>query len=425
MESIAKTLVDTAIKVNQAKRQIPANLSLMDVKLNKNPQEFAEYLRGFGEIFYWPAAEFFVVTSMEAGREVLKRPEFSADRSGFFISRMPKLDLRLIKDFFGIVQKMMVMSDDTEHGQRRKAAALGIDGELLEYYRPVIESTVRDLIERAAEKGFIEFVKDIAEPLPSAVLADLFCIPKEDRKQFYEWSLNMTQFFGGATTYFNEDGIRVNDSAVKIREYFKRMLESRRKHPQKDFLSILIANQQKFDLTNDEIISQAIMMLVAGQVTTTDQLNNNLHSMIETGSVKELAQNLDLLPTAIEEFNRLDPGVTFIFRTVREHVVIAGQTLKPGDVVFVANHAVNRDPAIFRDADVAVLDRKVNPHFAYGHGPHFCLGARLARMQMQMCFQELLKRFPNLQFDSKRGPKRMHYALAFSGFESIHLNINI
>lgn len=423
MNSISNAIVSTAIQANSKHGRIPANLSLMDVKKSKSPEEFSTYLQSHGDIFYWPAAEFYVVTSMELAKEVLKRPAFSADRSSFFISRMPELDLRLIKDFFGVVQKMMVMSDDKEHSTRRKAAALGIDGELLDHYKPIIEKTVGKLIERAAAKGEIEFVRDIAEPLPSIVLADLFCIPEQDREQFYQWSIQMTQFFGGATTYFDEDGKRVNKAAKALREYFQALLEERRKNSGPDFVSVLLENQKNFGLSDDEVISQAIMMLVAGQVTTTDQLNNNMFTMLDSGSVPTLAENLEKVPAAMEEFNRLDPGVTFLFRTVRKEIELGGVRLKPGDVIFVSNHAVNRDASIFESPNSVQLDRKVNPHFAYGHGPHFCLGARLARMQMQMCFTELLRRYPKLRLNKSKPAKRLHYALSFSGFESIHIEI--
>jgi cytochrome P450 PksS len=165
------------------------------------------------------------------------------------------------------------------------------------------------------------------------------------------------------------------------------------------------------------------MMLVAGQVTTTDQLNNNLFQMLSTGSDRRLREDLSLLPSALEEFNRLDPGVTFLFRTVKSPVSLGGIPLKPEDVVFVSNHAVNRDPAQFTDPDACVFARARNPHFAFGHGPHFCLGARLARLQMESCFRAMLA-LKELRFDPKNPPVRNHYALSFSGFSSLPLTVN-
>lgn len=401
--------------------QATKHSSLLDIKRATTPAEYAAFLRGHGQIFYWDAAKFFVVTDYKLAQEVTKNPAFSADRASFFISRMPNIDLRLIKDFFGLVQKMMVMSDGKDHETRRKAAAMGIDGELLEHYKPVIDRTVGRLVDLAGSRGHLDFAKEIAEPLPGIVLADLFCIDVEDREDFYNAAVAMTRFFGGAAQYNNEEGVKVNDAATYIREFFRKLLAKRKADPRKDFFTVLLANQAKFSLTDDEIIAQAVMMLVAGQVTTTDQLNNNMFQLLSTGTLPELQKNPALLPTAIEEFNRLDPGVTFLFRTVKQPVVLGGLSLKPEDVVFVSNHAVNRDPALFERPNACVVDRAKNPHFAYGHGPHFCLGARLARMQMLACFEAFVKKFPQLRLDPANEPVRNHYALSFSGFESLPL----
>lgn len=400
---------------------ISKQTSLLELKRAFTPEQYARFLQSQGKVFYWDAARFYVVTDYDLAKEVVKNPAFSADRSSFFVSRMPNLDLALIKDFFGIVKKMMVMSDGKEHESRRKAAALGIDGDLLEHFRPIIENTVKSLFAAAIRNGRLDFAKDIAEPLPSRILADLFGIEQKDRADFYHSALTMTRFFGGASQYRNEDGIEVNRAANHIKAFFQTLIEKRRNHPQRDFFSVLLANQEKFHLSDEEILSQAVMMLVAGQVTTTDQLNNNAFTMIETGSVTRLRREPEILPLAIEEFNRLDPGVTYLFRTVKAPIKLGEVHLNPEDVVFLSNHAINRDPNVFENPHHCTLDRRHNPHFAYGHGSHFCLGARLARIQMLACFQELLKLEPS--FDPENLPVRNHYALAFSGFESIPLTV--
>ncbi|MGZ3740059.1 MAG: cytochrome P450 [Bdellovibrionota bacterium] len=401
--------------------KVTKQTSLLDIKRGTTPAEYAAFLRGQGKIFFWDAAQFYVVTDYKLAQEVVKNPAFSADRGSFFVSRMPNVDLRLIKDFFGIVGKMMVMSDGADHEKRRKAAALGIDGELLEFYKPLIEKTVSRLVDLAASKGHLYFAREIAEPLPGIVLAELFCIDAQDREGFYDSALTMTRFFGGAAQYNNEEGKKVNDAALHIKGFFQKLIEKRRAEPRKDFFTILLANQAKFGLSDDEIIAQAVMMLVAGQVTTTDQLNNNMYQLLTTGALEQLQKNPANLATAIEEFNRLDPGVTYLFRTVKQSVELGGIQLKPEDVMFISNHAVNRDPELFADPDQCKVDRAKNAHFAYGHGPHFCLGARLARLQMQACFDAFVRKFPALGLDPDKPAVRNHYALSFSGFESLPL----
>ena len=159
--------------------------SLLDLKIKNTPAEFAHLLRSKGEVFWWERGKFWIVTEHALGEQILKSPDYTADRSSFFISRMPNLELSLITDFFSVISKMMVMSDDPKHGARRKIASMGMTDELMDYFRPVVEKTVGDLIDRASRKGHIEFVNDIARVLPSIVLADLFSIPEREREQFY------------------------------------------------------------------------------------------------------------------------------------------------------------------------------------------------------------------------------------------------
>lgn len=397
--------------------------SLLQAKCNMTPENYGQFVREKGKVFWWKPGNFYVVTDFNLAKEVLTNSDYSADRSSFFISRMPNLDLHLIKDFFGVISKMMVMSDPPEHSDRKKIASMGLSNELIDRYTNLIEKTITDLIAKAVQKGYIEFVADIAEPLPSAILADLFCIDQSERQHFYKWSLNMTQFFGGASQYTNEDGIEVNNSAVQIRDYFAALIEKRKLKPQDDFLSAILPYQDELKLDISEIISQAVMMLVAGQVTTTDQFNNNMHIMLSyPGVFEQLKENPQLIPSAMEEFNRIDPGVSYLFRVVKNDTsLVEEHKFKKGDVIFIANHAANRDPEEFEEPSKCVLDRKKNAHLSFSYGPHYCLGARLARIQMNTCFEKLIKAYPNLRLDSKKPAVRKHYSLAFSGFESLHL----
>ena len=396
------------------------NQSLLETKAQFPPERFAALLRGQGPVSWWGRGNFWLVTDHKLATALLKSPDFSCDRTPFFLSRMPHLDPSLIRDFFGVVGKMMVMSDGDRHAARRGIAALGLADEVLDSFAPRVEATVRGLIDRVAERGRFDFVTDLARHVPSLALAELFSIPESERESFYRWSNNMTQFFGGASQYRNEDGIEVNQSAVALREYFTRLMEERRRRPQGDFLSILLQHQQAFGLTDAEIVSQAVMMLVAGQVTTTDQMANNFYTlMTHPGALAALRLDPSLLRTGIEELNRLDPAVTFIFRVTARDTQIGDQPVPQGATIFVSTHAVNRDPAVFPEPEGCELGRRSNPHFAYGVGPHVCIGAKLARIEMMSLFGQLLERFPELRLDSAETVVRKHHSLAFSGFDHL------
>jgi len=399
--------------------------SLLEVKINSSPEMFSQFLRDKGDIFWWDRAKFWVITSHEYAKHILTSQDFTCDRAPFFITRMPDIDLRLLQDFFGVVGKMMVMSDAPEHTVRRRICYDGFSNQTLEGLSSLIEKTIDKQITRCLKKGYIEIVEDLAKIIPSTILADFFHIPEHERNQFYEWSNNMTQFFGGASQYRNQDGIEVNNSASGLRNYFIELIDKRRKNPKQDFLSILLKNQQAFSLSDDEIISQAIMMLVAGQVTTTDQLCNNIYTMMITPNVLTSFQNDKLdFKNALDELNRLDPAVTFIFRVTKRDTMIGNQRIKSGDVIFISTHSVNRDPNVFDSPNSCILTRKNNSQLSYGFGAHFCIGAKLARLEMQNCFKQILDRLPNLRLIPNDLPIRKHHSLAFSGFERLPLQFD-
>ena len=135
-----------------------------------------------------------------------------------------------------------------------------------------------------------------------------------------------------------------------------------------------------------------------------------------------LKEEPELIPNSNEEFTRYDPAVTFVFRVAKERQIINGQRIDAGDTVFMSGHALGRDPEIYDDPDVIKIDRQGIKHFGFGHGAHFCIGAGLGRMQMNILFEELLRRFPNLRFTDGKPPTRDHYSLSFSGFLTMDLS---
>lgn len=394
------------------------------MKRTLTPEAFSAALRARGDIFWWPAGNFWVITAHAYAKNILTSDDFTCDRSSFFVSRMPDMDLSLIQDFFAVVGKMMVMSDAPAHTSRRRICYNGFSNQTLETLHPLLQKTIEKQIALCALKGEVELVEDLAKIIPSTILADFFHIPDHERELFYQWSNNMTQFFGGSSAYQNEDGVEVNHSARALKEYFESLIEKRRSNPQGDFLSTLLQHQHAFGLTDEEIISQAIMMLVAGQVTTTDQFCNNIYTLLSNPSHKaKFLEHGDDIETALDELNRLDPAVTFIFRVTKRDTVIGNQPIKAGDVIFISTHAVNRDPAVFENPNACIFDRKGSKELSYGFGAHYCIGAKLARIEMKHCLQALLAHFPNLQLSTKEQPKRKHHSLSFSGFERLLLSV--
>ncbi|MFP5387467.1 MAG: cytochrome P450 [Bacteriovoracia bacterium] len=385
------------------------------------PDAFTRYIKSYGDTYYWEKGHFHVVTKADHAREILTSPAYSADRGSFFISRMPNMDLSLIQDFFHIVKKMMVMSDDSDHSRRRKTASAGFEDHILDRFKATMAISIKDIMKECQGKEAIEFVSAISKKLPSTVLADLFSIPQEDRENFLKWSNIMTGFFGGASEYRNEDGIEVNSAALSLKNYFIDLIRERRGKPGNDYVSIILQQQSEMGLDDDEILSQLIMMLVAGMATTTDQINNCMLLLATNPDIqKEVRSNKSLIPQMLEEFKRYDPAVTFIFRVARKPTNIGPQLVAPGDVIFISTHAINRDlPDEEKPCEINI-NRK-GAHFAYGHGPHYCIGAKLARMEMISLFEEIVTNLPPVKLDDRKKSLRDHYSLSFSGFKELHL----
>jgi len=384
------------------------------------PQAFADYLSNKGNIYYWQPDKIHVITKYDDACTILNSSEFTADRSAFVISQMPNVDISLVTSFFSITQKMMVMSDGKDHEIRRKSASMGIRELWVNSFQPTVRKMVKSLLDDIAGEQEVEFVSQMARLLPSQVLAELFSIPEADRNFFRSCADTMTAFFGGGVAYTNDVAIKTNQVAASLREYFSDLIQQRRKNPQDDFISGMLEAQKQYSLSEDEIISQATLMLVAGQVTTTDQICNNLFLLLNNPDILQaIRANPELLPHALEEFKRIDPAVTFLFRVAKADTVINGQQIYAGEAVFISNHCVNRDLPETENPAQICIERKGIRNFAFGHGAHYCIGARLGRLQIQELFASMMARFPNLQLSHKHFPERDHYSLAFSGFKTL------
>lgn len=391
--------------------------SILAMKKSMSMKQFAEHLQGMGELFYWPAGKFWIVTEYELAREVLKDARMSADRSPFFISRMPELDLNLIGDFFAVVTRLMVMQDGDAHQKRRRMCYQGFSNAHLARITPKIQAAVTAIVDSIPAGVPFDFTKLFAESLPRIILSDFFRIPEPDRQLLAEHALTMTQFFGGASQYRNEDGIVVNKAAIFLQDYFGALLAERRRSPHDDFLSEMVRHQAHFGLDDDALVAQSIMMWLAGMVTTSDQMNHNALGLLEYARAPYLQAEEQMREDIIEELSRLDPAVTFTFRVATETLALRDKTIPKHSAIFIANHAVNRDAAAWQTPH-AVNTEHTAKHFAYGFGSHYCLGAKLSVLMMRFSFDALLKRFPGLRVCDYA---RNHYSLSFSGFSSLML----
>ncbi|WP_224285090.1 cytochrome P450 [Streptomyces sp. LS1784] len=292
----------------------------------------------------------------------------------------------------------MLNSDPPEHTRLRKLVQQAYTGRQVATLRPMVERHVGALLDQLDGLDSAELISEFALPLPLAVVFELFGAPQAERENL--------QVRGNAVDTGPEDdggadGEVSVETAEGMADYLRALVDHKRTHPGDDLISELLAAQADGDrLTEAEITSMAFLLAIAGHQSTVNLIANGIHALLcHTEQLAALRANPELLPGAIEEVLRYEsPFSVASLRRTTEPVTIAGTTIPAGEFVQIALLAANRDPAVFADPDRFDITRPdATRHLAFGHGIHHCLGAQLGRLQAEVAFSELLRRFPALR----------------------------
>jgi cytochrome P450 len=293
----------------------------------------------------------------------------------------------------------MLTSDPPEHTRLRRLVSKAFTPRAVENLRPRIQSIVDGILDDVAGEGEMDLVQTVGYPLPVIVIAEMLGVPTEDRAKFKKWSDDIVATLGGPFT--PQDVLQAAEKARhELVEYLSGVIEQRRKDPQDDLISGLIAAEDEGTvLSTQEIYSTTILLLVAGNETTTHLIDNGMLALLKNPEqLKLLRDDPSLIKSAVEELLRFIGPVQATGRTIKEDMEIGGQPLKARESTFVILGAANHDPAKWGD-NAHELDVTRNPvdHVGLGDGIHFCLGAPLARAEAQIAISTLLARFPNLK----------------------------
>ncbi|NHD18464.1 MULTISPECIES: cytochrome P450 [unclassified Actinopolyspora] len=285
--------------------------------------------------------------------------------------------------------------DPPEHTRLRKLVAKAFTARRVEQLRPRAQRIADDLVGRMRRKGApLDLVEEFALPLPITVICELLGVPYEDRDDFRVWS---DAFL--STSKLSEQ--QIEDYVAQMRAYMAGLVEQRRARPEDDLLSGLIqARDEQDKLSETELLDLAVGLLVAGHETTATQIPNFVYVLLtHPAELEWLRNHSERVPEAVEELMRFVPlGVNAAFpRYALEDVELGGVLVRAGEPVLASLASANRDEEVFERPEELNLARESNAHIGFGHGPHHCLGAQLARMELQVALGTLLGELPELR----------------------------
>jgi cytochrome P450 len=298
--------------------------------------------------------------------------------------------------------------DPPEHGRYRNLLSQHFTPKALEAKRAAVGRIVDETLARAAERTELDFVEAVAAIVPLAVIAEMLGIPRADWQRLFELSNTLL----GAADPEYQHGATLAETAARARqeffEYFQALSHARRREPRDDFISALAtATIDGAPLPEWELLSYYVLLLVAGNETTRNATSGGLLALIENpDELAKLRRDPGLVPSAVEEIVRWVSPVIQFCRTALEDVEIGGTTIAKDEACAIFYPSANRDEDVFPDPFAFRVDRTPNEHYGFGIGVHFCLGANLARLELQEIFHRLVARLEHVE---PAGPvERMH-----------------
>jgi cytochrome P450 len=381
----------------------------------RDPYPLYRKLRELDPVHRSPAGPLILTRHADA-TAVLRDPRFSSNPSHLGGER-PQVGPRRVDT------KVLLFLDPPDHTRLRSLVAKAFTPAVVRRLRPRVEQLVAELLDAAAERGSLELIADLAYPLPVAVICELLGVPAGDRALFGTWSSDASRLLDRDID-LDEAAVERGGAAIAgFTEYFGGLIQRRRAGPRDDLLSGLIAAEEDGQrLSWEELFTTIILLYLAGHETTVNLIGNGALALLRhPDQLERLRREPSLAPSAVEELLRYDSPVHLTARIATTDLAVAGVPVPRGDQVIALVAAANRDPAVFADPDDLDVGRRDNRHLSFSAGMHYCLGAALARLEGEVAFAALLRRFPRLELADPDPELRDHFVLR--GLRSLDLRI--
>jgi cytochrome P450 len=389
-----------------------------DPEVIADPYPFYTRLRDEHPVYHNQRMDFYVLSRYDDIFQALRRPQVFSSAQGLTPVKDEIAQLGLPPTF--------IMMDPPDHTRLRRLITKAFTPDTVKELEPTIREFVIDHIEAMKQKSAdgeeVDLVSGIASPLPTMVVANILGVPPEDRQRFDPWSDAITS----ASADFTLDVKNAIDAVQGLMSYFTTMCQARRAQPTGDMISKLTQAEIEGDtLTDWDILGFCFVMIAGGNDTTTNLIGNSMKFLHEyPDQYRELIDDPSLIPNAVEEFLRIESVVQGLSRTTAEDVELHGVTIPAGSKVHNLYASGNRDPRHWGDnADVLDIHRDIDRHLSFAQGPHFCIGAHVARMMVRIYFEEMGARIgEEFEIDWEHAERR-HSAFT-RGFTKIPIRIH-
>jgi len=383
----------------------------------ENPHAIYDPLRASDPIYRDLEGKRVLVTRAKDVGEILNDRKIPCDPR----KSLPDSYLRRVFRVDENFRPSMLRMDDPDHKRVRSTVVKVFNQQSVDAMKNRIQAIASDMLDSLASLPTFDLIEEFARPFPIKVIAEVLGVGEGSLADFMAWSQAQSHIFDPEAT--PEQLADLDWGRKGLKDYFKTIVDERRVERGTDFVSALIAAEEKGELTEWEILSTCELLLLAGNITTTDLLGNGVFALLQhPEQLQKLRATPALMPAAIEEMLRYDSPVTTASRVSTEKTRIDGCPFHAGEGLALMLDAANHDPALHENPHTFDIERKNKRHFSFGGGAHFCLGAPLARAEAEIAFNLLLERFPHLALDPARPPQRKLLP-SFSGWASLWVTV--